>query len=109
MKLNNVRLWDNTASSVLGGGIYFSGEHLVMTNSYVQDNSGPTGGGLALTGYSSAPESEIEITNTLITGNKANFNGGGINSTISNSQIVLTNVTIADNSSKDPGAGINRA
>ena len=81
-----------------GGGIYFAGENLNMTNSTVSGNSANySGGGI----YSI--NGNLSVTNSTVSGNSAGQLGGGIYK--SSGSLSVTNSTVSGNRTGDWGGG----
>lgn len=103
LNLTQVSISNNSAPNSNGGGIYASGGTLnVKNNSIIQYNSASQGGGAYLTG------SQDYFNGTVVKGNTANLNGGGLLS--SDNTIHLTNASVVSNegtaASGSAGGGI---
>jgi hypothetical protein len=84
--------------SVLGGGIYISGQHIVtLNNCVIKDNQAARGGGIYNDG-------QLTMNGCTVSGNSATDNGGGI---YNSGEMWLTNCTISGNSASNGGGGIN--
>ncbi len=96
--------WAQTASGGGGGGIHFTGETAVLTNSTLSGNRATTGAGLAVNA------GVITMTNTTVSGNTADNNYGGLYLYILSvpPQMTLNNSTIAYNTrTNSSGVGYN--
>ncbi|MEO8071976.1 MAG: FG-GAP-like repeat-containing protein [Acidobacteriota bacterium] len=81
-----------------GGGIYFLGERLTITNSTISGNRNSQGGGIFVTVTpGSASVSSIILTNCTVTANAATQGGGGIH--VFQATIKLRNTIVAGNTS----------
>ena len=107
LKLTNSLVSGNLAGS-RGGGIYSSGDRLIIDNSTIESNgafsirvlrSTSYGGGLATVGTT------VEINDSSITNNAAAVRGGG-GLDFLDSQVTISNSSIADNFGTGAG-GIN--
>jgi len=90
-----------------GGGIYISSGRPIIENSFILNNYSQTGGGIyffpgTLAGNFSY--GHAEVINTVVAGNRASYDGGGI--ITYNTSIELLNCTIADNSAKNYAGGL---
>ena len=89
----------NTASSdtdlSYGGGVFSTGDTEVRYST-IADNTADFGGGLLLLG-GTAPQTRV-IINSTISGNHAEYSGGGIYATYSPSLLQISNTTITANS-----------
>jgi CSLREA domain-containing protein len=95
----------STGSAGDGGGIHSVGgsSSVTLNNSTVSNNrsnGGGSGGGLW-----NSDGSNMELTNSTVSGNVSSRNGGGINNT-GNSTLTLNNSTISHNNASDSGGGI---
>jgi hypothetical protein len=100
--LRNLRIVHNYAD--LGGGLAIAGPSPQIANTVIASNTSTFGGGVYLNFNSTPPQ----FTNVLISGNRANVQGGGVYSVGANS--VFTNTTIAGNTTTVPtgiGGGIH--
>jgi hypothetical protein len=88
-----------------GGGVYSGSGSLMLTNSSVRGNtSSGIGGGVFIAG---SFDRQSAISNTTISGNRANSGGGLYAQGGSQIGMTLTNVTISGNSAVE-GAGIQK-
>lgn len=100
MRLDNTRIIDNSIINNLGhdgGGIYSSGENVIIENNTISDNlAGLKGGGIFNDGGAG-----MIIDNNVISGNEADY-GGGIYNSSHNTEII--NNTIDGNNIDVPPA-----
>lgn len=115
--LQNVSVSGNT-----GGGLYDQGGSLVLANSFVENNrTSGSGGGLAITsgfnpnGYVSYLNGSVSLTNVTISGNIAQYNGGGLyiegisgRYSFGQSQAILDRVSITGNLATSGGGLYNQ-
>ncbi len=109
--LGNLTITDSTVSGNTAednaGGLWFAGVTMSITGSTFSGNatgaeSGFVGGGIILTGVGVQT-----ITNSVISGNTATEDGGGLVISVSSgANIVLSNSTISGNTSGTRGGGI---
>ncbi len=84
-------------SSILGGGIYYTGDGLLdIADSSISNNTGAYGGGINVNGTSPAAGLDIG-PDTTISGNTAIYNGGGLFSNNIETVIRGDNILITDN------------
>lgn len=85
--------WSQTASGGGGGGIHFTGETAVLTNTTISGNRSTTGAGFV------ANQGVITMTNTTVSGNTASNNYAGVYLYVFSvpPQLTLINSTIANN------------
>ena len=103
LELSDSKISGN-AAVISGGGIYSSGERLVINDSIIEDNSAflpvavstSEGGGIATVGTT------VEINDSVIANNSSSLGGGGINAI--DSQVSIFNGSITDNFGLDAGA-----
>ena len=88
-------------TGVHGGGIFNWGGYLTLTNSTVSGNDARTGGGIRNRGRGTT----TILTNTTVTENTAEKDGGGIR--ISGGYLGLTNSTVSGNAAYNEGGGIH--
>lgn len=106
--MNNVA--DSTISAV-GGGINSTASSLIIENSLISGNRSLGGvtigsaGGLFVNGSSDGITKTVTITNSTISGNSADYIGGGIYATNS-AEITLANSTVVSNTANALGGGI---
>jgi len=88
-----------------GGGIYFNGATLIMTNCIISDNSV---GGWGLGGGICCRSGSTTILNCIISNNTATTSalGGGIYCDYYTSELTVVNCTIAENTASFDGGGI---
>lgn len=96
--LNNVSVRNNSRPIVNFG-------KLTMTNATISDNQGmlPNGGGLW-----NLPSGEATLSHVTISGNKAQYNGGGVfnRGKLTMSYAIVSSNVISDTSSNNGGAGV---
>lgn len=78
----------------------------VIMGSTISNNTAQSGGGIQWGGFRDSGAYPVTgaITNTTISGNEANYNGGGIS--VSTGELTLNNVTISSNTAAYYGGGI---
>ncbi|MDQ6860721.1 MAG: dockerin type I repeat-containing protein, partial [Verrucomicrobiota bacterium] len=99
-------LASQSATTSLGGGIYFFGTSLTVTDSTVSANQANNGGGVYVSVVSSAA---VSITNSTLRDNKAWYAMGGGGLYLNSGKATLTNCTVSQNSglgSGNVGGGI---
>lgn len=103
--VDNTEIFSNTANAPGAGLRVSSATSLVLSNSYIHNNTSTSasgdGGGLYLDIVTNA-----SITNTVISGNTTARDGGGVG-IMTNSNVVFDRVTITGNTSTAKGGGIN--
>jgi filamentous hemagglutinin family protein len=102
--LDNLTIENNQAQ--FGGGISHrtttgATPRTILTNSIIANNRAQDGGGIFL-----QDQANSQVRNTLIQGNQASIQGGGI-VVGGNTSLDLTEVTIAQNWSGDVGGGLS--
>jgi parallel beta-helix repeat protein len=103
--INNNTITGNSASD-FGGGIFLnSSASATISNNTITGNSADVGGGI----YLESSSASATISNNIITGNSASDSGGGIflksSSAFASASATISNNTITDNSA-DTGGGI---
>ncbi len=96
--VDNVHITGNTSGS--GGGIHNSGR-LLLTDSTLDDNEAPFGGGVV-----SSTGSVSTIVNTTVHGNRAEEFGGGIYASGGAVSVTLLSSTITGNKSDSDDTGL---
>jgi hypothetical protein len=110
LTLENVTIEGNVAdfqgNTGFGGGILNTNTGvLTISDSVIQDNEAGSGGGVS-NGGAGLDDTEREggvvtITNSIISGNRVDFAGGGIYNNF-RGEMTLNNVTVADNTADNP-------
>jgi hypothetical protein len=102
LKLINVTVSDNSATSLEGGGIYNAG-YIELNGVLLADNQAPSGGGISNRNAMTITASSI-VSNIS---NGGNDGGGGIYNVASSSKLILLNSTLSGNKSlANAGAAI---
>ena len=109
VKMDNVTIRDNVAGIDYGGGVYNRGR-LVIVNSKILNNTikNGSGGGIGSFKTSStllADDAGVFVENTVISGNKANLQGGAVYGH-RGCPVYLTDCTITDNTSAMEGGAV---
>jgi len=108
--INNTRIYDNTAEK--GGAICALGGNIRITGSSLTNNMASLEGGAIYNGGSTGGAA-IYLTNTTLSGNRADGNGGAImierGSLRIASSTITNNVANADNTSGGSGGGVYKA
>ena len=99
--LSNVWLTGNHQVAGGDGGAIHNEGILYIENSLIEDNSGTRGAGVF-----NAPGATLTMSNTTLSGNDSDAEGGGL---YSDGNVTLRNVTVAENSSGTNGGGIYAA
>ncbi|MBI5343567.1 MAG: hypothetical protein HZB63_09725 [Deltaproteobacteria bacterium] len=103
--VDNTEIFSNTANAPGAGLRVSSATSLVLSNSYIHNNTSTSasgdGGGLYLDIVTNA-----SISNTVISGNTTARDGGGVG-IMTNSNVVFDRVTITGNTATAKGGGIN--
>jgi hypothetical protein len=104
LRLADVTVSGNTATSFGGGGIYNGNSGvLTMTNSTMSGNVATIGGGI----FSGGTKTILTLTGVTVTGNAATiYQGGGIYNSDNGGMTTLTDSTVAGNSAAAAGGGI---
>ena len=89
-----------------GGGILNLDGNLELNNSQVIDNSAESGGGIE--NASEFGETDLSITNSTISGNVANFAGGGVYNALETDVVTINNSTLSNNQASY-GGGISNS
>ncbi|MCF7793850.1 MAG: T9SS type A sorting domain-containing protein [Candidatus Cloacimonetes bacterium] len=97
--LNHVIFSGNSAE--YGGGIYGYNSSLMHTNVTYNNNIADYGGGICIQGAIT----ETKLHNCIISGNKANFDGGGV--FIQGARFLPINTTITGNHADGNGGGLH--
>ncbi len=111
--LNSTASISNAASSAgSGGGVYFNGKYLTVTNSEFKNNSAVSnglfvhGGGLAISSATGA----VSVTGTIFESNSADYgDGGGVYVAAVNgvpSSVAFSDDTFLNNSTNSAGGGL---
>lgn len=100
---------DNCSSTgKAGGGIYSIAQTVSLSRVAVKNCTSPAqGGGLCLIpGNSSGSNRSVTVTDSVIQGNEASGNGGGLYYECSNGMLTFTGSTVSGNTSGGMGGGI---
>ncbi len=89
-----------------GGGVYSTAQTVSISDATVKNCTSPAqGGGLCLVpGSSSGSNRSVTVTNSVIQGNEASGNGGGIYTNAVS--VNLTETSVADNTATGSGGGV---
>lgn len=98
----NLTMDNCTVRNGKSGGIYFNGNSLSITNSRIENNEAAQGGGLYIEGKTGT----CKLTNTTISNNTSETNGGGIYCKV---DLECDGATISYNTSETNGGGIYQA
>ena len=107
--LNACTVTNNTATGGNAGGIHIHAvSSLTLRDSIVSNNIGVNGGGISNSIYASYSSggSFLRIYDSLIEGNTATGNGGGIFSYAKTESLVLNNSVVENNIANSSGGGI---
>jgi hypothetical protein len=97
------------SSAFRGGAVFFAGNDLAITNSRFAGNEASyIGGAIDVDGYSGAdPADSVSIVDSVVSGNRAAFGGGGIAFYDSYVDVLVDAATIADNAVTTAGPASN--
>ena len=100
LTLRNLTVTGGQLTGKVGGGVYLAGGSLTLIGAHITNNSADYGGGIFQEGGSG----RLEATDSLIEGNTATINGGGM---YVQGSAILTNTPVTANTAGFHGGGLH--